>query len=499
MERICQSSQRLTDKGPRSGGSRWADEPQRQERAESTEPGPEQRPGRDVEREVHAQVEPREGHRRGEPERPGPEARADDGHGRAGREGGGAVARRERGVVGQRRERPERGVELRRASAVESPLEQVRRERGGAHRERGGSEGERQPPAAQVGAQPQAYEQGPLHPPGGQDDEERGQPGVLEGRSGLDQSTVEVEQESHRSRTKDASKTPAPLLIVVNGQASGIADPQRTGAELVGLVRRIGAGAEAVVTGTEAELWAELRRAARHGRRVVLVGGDGSLHAAANAPLRRLPELALVPAGRANNIARALGIPVERAAALAVAAGMPARPLDALRVVTPDRLVYALESVSAGFQAEARAGYDSDNSADLRQGLRAFLRALAGFHTYAAVIRLPGGVLRSRAAAQLFFSNLPYFGFGFEVDPGADPADGRFEAIAIEARSRRRLLWLLAAAKRGRHIGRRGVRRLTASFARVVEPLPLVADAVPLGVTTATVTVAAGRLRVAAP
>jgi diacylglycerol kinase (ATP) len=254
-----------------------------------------------------------------------------------------------------------------------------------------------------------------------------------------------------------------------------------------------------VVTGTEEELWAELRRAAGHARRVVLVGGDGSMHAAANAPLRRLPELALVPAGRANNIARALGIPVERTAALSVAAGMPARPLDALRVVTPDRLVYALESVSAGFQAEARAGYESDNSADLRQGLRAFLRALAGFHTYAAVIRLPGGVLRSRAAAQLFFSNLPYFGFGFEVDPGADPADGRFEAIAIEARSRRRLLWLLAAAKRGRHIGRRGVRRLTASFARVVEPLPLVADAVPLGVTTATVTVEAGRLRVAAP
>ena len=33
------------------------------------------------------------------------------------------------------------------------------------------------------------------------------------------------------------------------------------------------------------------------------------------------------------------------------------------------------------------------------------------------------------------------------------------------------------------------MRRLTASFARVVEPLPLVADSVPLGVTTATVTV----------
>jgi hypothetical protein len=58
---------------------------------------------------------------------------------------------------------------------------------------------------------------------------------------------------------------------------------------------------------------------------------------------------------------------------------------------------------------------------------------------------------------------------------------------------------MLAAARRGRHIGRRGVRRLSARFARVLEPLPLVADSVPLGVTTATVTVERARLRVATP
>ena len=261
----------------------------------------------------------------------------------------------------------------------------------------------------------------------------------------------------------------------------------------------LGAQAETVVTKSEEELWSELRRALSQGSRVVLVGGDGSLHAAANAPLRRLPELALVPAGRANNIARALGIPVERGAALALAASGRARPLDALRVVTPDRLIYALEAVSAGFQAEARSAYDSDNSADLRQGLAAFVRALVRYRPYASAVLLSGGVLRSRSTAQLFFSNLPYFGFGFEVDPGADPGDGRFNAIAIEARSRRRLLWLLGASRRGRHIGRRGVRRLSARFARVMEPLPLVADSVPLGVTTATVTVEPARLRVAAP
>jgi diacylglycerol kinase (ATP) len=265
------------------------------------------------------------------------------------------------------------------------------------------------------------------------------------------------------------------------------------------VLEELGAAADSVVTRSEAELWDVLRDAEAAGRRVVLVGGDGSMHAAANAPLKRLPELALVPAGRANNIARALGIPTARADALALAAEGRAMPLDALRVATPDRFVYAVEAVSAGFQAEARAGYDAENSADLRQGLRALVRAVRRYSPYRARVDLDGDRLRSGEAAQLFFSNLPFFGFGFEVDPGADPADGRLEAILLEARSRRRLLRLLALARRGRHIGRRGVRRVAATRARLTEPLPLVADALPLGTTTATVSVEPARLRVAAP
>jgi diacylglycerol kinase (ATP) len=289
------------------------------------------------------------------------------------------------------------------------------------------------------------------------------------------------------------------LVVAVNGNASGLEDPEQAGRELVAVLEEHGERARVEVTGSEHELWDLLRSAEALGQRVVLVGGDGTVHAAANAPLRRLPELALVPTGRANNIARALGIPTGRVAALAVAAGAPARPVDALRVATPDRFVYAVEAVSAGFQAAARASYDSVNSADLRQGLRALVRAVRRFRPYEARVELAGGRLASEDAAQLFLSNLPYFGFGFEVDPGADPSDGRLEAILIEARGRGRLLRLLAAARRGRHIGRRGVTRMPAERARIAEPLPLVADAVPLGVTTATVSVEPARLRLAAP
>jgi diacylglycerol kinase family enzyme len=285
----------------------------------------------------------------------------------------------------------------------------------------------------------------------------------------------------------------------VNGHASGVDDPGRTAAELTAILEELGAPGDAIVTSGETELFDALGSAEATGRRVVLVGGDGSLHAAANAPLNRLPELALVPQGRANNIARALRIPTDRATALAVAAGAPARPLDAMRVETPARTIHALEGVSAGFQAEARSGYDADNSADLRQGARALARAVRDYEPYRIGARLDREELASRTGAQLFLSNLPYFGFGFQVDPGADPADGRVEAILMEAPSRAALLRLLAATYRGRHLGRPGVRRISTRHAELTEALPLVADAVPLGTTTATVSVEPARLRVAAP
>jgi diacylglycerol kinase (ATP) len=168
-------------------------------------------------------------------------------------------------------------------------------------------------------------------------------------------------------------------------------------------------------------------------------------------------------------------------------------------VDTPTESLYAVEAVSAGFQAEARSGYNAENSADLRQGLRALVDAVRDFAPYRVDTRFDHAEVASRTGAQLFFSNLPYFGFGFEVDPGADPSDGRFEAILVEASRRRELMRLLAASYRGHHLDHPGVHRITTRHAELNEPLPLVADAVPLGTTTATVSVEPGRLRVAAP
>ena len=234
-------------------------------------------------------------------------------------------------------------------------------------------------------------------------------------------------------------------------------------------------------------------------RRVVLVGGDGTVHALANLDLPALPPAALLPAGRANNIARALGIPVDWRAAAELAVRGRAAAVDVLEVVTPERRLFAVEGVSAGFHAAARHRYTGENSADLAAG--------AGRSSPSWP---PSGRIASRFAPTAHRCSTarprrsssrtcPLFGFGFEVDPMADPADGRLEAIVLDARDAARRRATAAAARQGTHLERDGVRWSRATRAHLESPLPLVADAQPLGVTTATVTVAPGRLRLVAP
>jgi diacylglycerol kinase family enzyme len=285
------------------------------------------------------------------------------------------------------------------------------------------------------------------------------------------------------------------VQLVVNSHASGNGGANVVVGRATSVLRAAGARVHAVVTTDEQELAAAVRDA--DGRRLVLVGGDGTVHALANVDEAGSVAAALLPAGRANNIARALGIPLDWSAAAELAVRGRPVAIDALQVITPERTLFAVEGVSAGFHAAARHRYTGENSADLAAGVRALVAQLAAFRPYEVSLRTDGAPAFANSAAQVFLSNLPLFGFGFHVDPMADPADGRLETIVLEAATRRDVVRLLAAARRGAHIARHGVTWSRAVRAHLEAPLPLVADAQPLGVTTATVTVARGRIRLA--
>ena len=106
------------------------------------------------------------------------------------------------------------------------------------------------------------------------------------------------------------------IVLIGNGNASGLA-PR---AALVNACRALGLRGIRVETHLTESL-TELAAAwpSFGDRRVALLGGDGTLHAAANLPAGPA-ELAILPAGRANNVARALGVPLDLKVAAELAA-----------------------------------------------------------------------------------------------------------------------------------------------------------------------------------
>jgi diacylglycerol kinase family enzyme len=284
-------------------------------------------------------------------------------------------------------------------------------------------------------------------------------------------------------------------IVAINARASGFRDPEEMLASVLAATQGAGVDVSGLVTEGEDDLRDAIDAA--DGGRLVLVGGDGSVHFALNEAPGPI-EIGLVPMGRANNIARSLGLPqdVPRAARVAVTA--PARPVDVLRVETPKRSLLGVEGVSAGLQAAARMRYQSENSGHLLEGVSAFAGALAAYEPWRLELDLDGRLAYEGDAAGAFLSNFPRFAYGFKIDPRADVADGRLAAVVLEADTRHRVARLVLSAYRGTLGDRRHVTIMPAREAELTSPVPLVCDSEVLGTTTASVRVEQGLLKIAA-
>lgn len=281
---------------------------------------------------------------------------------------------------------------------------------------------------------------------------------------------------SDRAHVTRSLRSPQ-LVLVVNAHASGARRELVVGIESE--LRRSGAGVATLVTESPAE-WIDAVGDDPE-RRVVLVGGDGTLHAAVDARDVRA-EFALVPAGHANNVARSLGIPLAPRAAAQLAVQGIVRPIDLIEARTPTRTKVTVEAVSVGFLAEARTHYHGENSAHLASGLVAGVHALASFRPLHLRIGLPDSTVEL-AATQLFVANLPLYGFGLHVAPEADPTDKLLDLLAVGACSRIAIPPLIGRLRRGRGVDGRDVHHWLAEHVRIetLEDSPVVADSCDLG------------------
>ncbi len=287
------------------------------------------------------------------------------------------------------------------------------------------------------------------------------------------------------------------IVLVANRNASGVG---RSHAALVDACRSLGLWGVRVETHlTESPEELAATWPSFYDRRVVLLGGDGTLHTAANLTPDP-PELAILPAGRANNVARALGIPLDLSAAAELAADGNPRRLDLITATSEERRYRAVEGVSVGLHAIARASYRAPNSADFVAAARSALRAARGFDGVTLSIS-SDGVPELLAVGQLFVANLSLYAFGLRVAPDARPDDGLLDVVALPWEGRAHIVSMVARLRRGTHVDRPGTRIWTAERVRIATGghSPVIADTTNLGAGPVTLEVAPAALALVAP
>jgi len=248
----------------------------------------------------------------------------------------------------------------------------------------------------------------------------------------------------------------AQFAAVVNPTAGG----GRVGAVWEDLVRRVPElGAAHLIQAADAD---GVRRElgdwlARGVDRVVVLGGDGSMHLVANVvlDLGRGGDVALgmVPLGTGSDLPRALGLPDDAAACAARVVRAAARPADALLLETADgRRRWVVNVASAGISGLV----DEAVNAMPQRGESAYLRAtLSALWRYRAVpcrVRVDGQAFFEGEILLLAAANGTCFGRGMQVAPRARIDDGEMDVVLVRAVARWQLLFRLGRLYRGTHL-----------------------------------------------
>ena len=239
--------------------------------------------------------------------------------------------------------------------------------------------------------------------------------------------------------------------FLVNPAAGG----GRAGQIVLPLARRLreaGATVEVTYTSSVEATPGLVAAAVAAGQVLVSVGGDGMVSSVAGAVADRDGVLAVIPAGRGNDLARMLAVPSALDDQVALLLDGAPRPIDVLSVGLPGRPRQVVAgSVYAGVDARAAAIVDRSRRIPTRlQYPVAALRALATYRPVRAVVEVDGRV-SEHLAATVVIANSGYYGKGMLIAPGADVRDGMLDVVVIGAASRYGLIRSLPTVYDGSH------------------------------------------------
>lgn len=188
--------------------------------------------------------------------------------------------------------------------------------------------------------------------------------------------------------------------------------------------------------------------------RLVVAGGDGTMHHAVQALAGSATALGILGLGSGNDLARTVAVPRKLDAAFRVACEGPIRRLDLGRV---DERWYA---------GVAGVGFDSEVAHIAAERVRvlrgpmiypwAVVRALVTFRPPLLTLEYEtedGGEASFEGRVMLVaFGNTHRFGGGMCIAPQARPDDGLLDVVIVRAMPRRRLLRVFPRVYRGAHM-----------------------------------------------
>lgn len=251
-----------------------------------------------------------------------------------------------------------------------------------------------------------------------------------------------------------------PLLVITNDDA-GSGDRAKLDAALE--VLRAHASVEVASTSNPGELDGVLHRAGS--RRIVVVGGDGSMHAVV-AALHRRNELhdrvlALVPLGTGNDFARGNGIPLEPAeAARVVVEGTPQRTdllIDEFGEIVVNNVHVGASAQAGKLGAKAKSVLGKVRIGPVGLGrlgypIGAAVAALRP-HVVRLKVEVDGEVVNDldQPVMMVAVGNGSDVGGGTTVNPDADPGDGQVDVMISRATGPLTRFGFAALLARGEH------------------------------------------------
>lgn len=272
-----------------------------------------------------------------------------------------------------------------------------------------------------------------------------------------------------------------PWLAIVN-PASGRRGSRRLWPPIERAMRSAGLQVEAVQTRGPGEGESLARRAVAEGRRRILVaGGDGSVHEVVNGVMSagladpREVTLAVAPTGTGNDWARSLGVgrrPGEIAAVLAAQRTMlhDVGVIEHPGAATPQRRHF-INVAGAGYDAWVTARVPRPVPSALTY-LRIALGGLTSFRS--PQFRITSGELSIEGKLLLAFVAIgQYCGNRMHVAPTAELDDGLFDMLAVRELHLGRALTKLAKLYGGRILGDPDVRHWRTDHVRIDSSPPV--------------------------